>query len=284
MLLIEICYNEKNKIKKEWMYMITCNVYVGESETKYEGQYEFKNDCLEVEVFNYHASNEEYVSIGTNIKYKEITIVDLRNKMFAFSPVFHNVGVTFALTQYEKYKADFYMTTGQVDNIDAFSRDMKIRTLTLYHPMLMQCFANPALQITHRESEVNYKVIKNSEKKIVEIQENNIREIEFGGRCIYSKKNNGQTINIDAENYAKIYLMQPINYEEILIYINEFDVFMNTYCPSGLHSYATWVTTNGDKCFEVVHKLLGKDKFYIKSIHKPVKLDFFEYMERMYKK
>lgn len=263
--------------------MNKCSVYISDSAKQYEGQYEFIDDCLEVEIFNYYTPSEEYTSIGDNVKYKKITIVDLRNKVFAFSPVFYNISVTFALTQYEKYKTDFYMMTGQADSVKCFSSDMKIDTLILYHPMLTQCFTNPALQVTHNESEVNYKVINNSEKKIVEIQENNIEKIEFGGRCICSKKNNGQLINIETDNYAKIYFVQPINYKELLMYVNEFDVFMNAYCPSGLHSYATRITTNEGSCFEVIHELLGNEKFCDKIIYHPVKLDFWEYIESMYK-
>ena len=263
--------------------MNKCSVYICESKTEYEGQYEFMNAGMEVEIFNYHAPSEENVSIGDEVKYKEITIVDLRNRVFVFSPVFYNVGVTYALTQYEKYKTDFYFTTGKVDSVDSFSCNMKMSTLKMYHPLLMQCFNNPALQVSCGESEMNYKVIKNSDKKVVEIQNNNIKKIEFGGKCTYSRKNNGQLITIEAENYATIYLDEPITYKDLLMYIKEFDVLVNAYCPSGLHSYATYITTIEGKSFEVIHKLLGKEKFCDKIIHQPVKLNFFEYIERMYK-
>lgn len=263
--------------------MNKCSVYICESKTEYEGQYEFMNAGMEVEIFNYHAPSEENVSIGDEVKYKEITIVDLRNRVFVFSPVFYNVGVTYALTQYEKYKTDFYFTTGKVDSVDSFSCNMKMSTLKMYHPLLMQCFNNPALQVSCGESEMNYKVIRNSDKKVVEIQNNNIKKIEFGGKCTYSRKNNGQLITIEAENYATIYLDEPITYKDLLMYIKEFDVLVNAYCPSGLHSYATYITTIEGKSFEVIHKLLGKEKFCDKIIHQPVKLNFFEYIERMYK-
>lgn len=58
------------------------------------------------------------------------------------------------------------------------------------------------------------------------------------------------------------------------MYIKEFDVLVNAYCPSGLHSYATYITTIEGKSFEVIHKLLGKEKFCDKIIHQPVKLNF----------
>lgn len=35
--------------------MNKCSVYICESKTEYEGQYEFMNAGMEVEIFNYHA-------------------------------------------------------------------------------------------------------------------------------------------------------------------------------------------------------------------------------------
>lgn len=268
---------------EELINMNKCKVYIGNHDTGYEGQYEFVDNFLEVEIFQYYASNDDYVHPGENVKYKEITIVDLRNKVFAFSPLFYNVGITFALMQYEKYKTDFYFKTGQVESVEAFSSEMKINKLIIYNPILAQCFTNPALQITYNEKEVDYKIINDSEKKVIEVQENNIEKMEFGGKCTYSRLNNGQLINIEVESYAKVYLLQPITYEEFLMYINEFDVFINAYCLGELRSYSTLVTTNEDKCFEVVHKLLGKEKFCKKTLYKPVNMGFFKYIETMYK-
>lgn len=41
--------------------MNKCSVYICESKTEYEGQYEFMNAGMEVEIFNYHAPSEENV-------------------------------------------------------------------------------------------------------------------------------------------------------------------------------------------------------------------------------
>lgn len=263
--------------------MNKCSVYIGSNDTQYEGQYEFVDDFLEVEVFHYHAPCDDCVNIGENVKYKEITIVDLRNKVFVFSPWFYNVETTFALTQYEKYKTEFYFKTEQVDCVGMFSSDMKINKLIIYNPVLAQCFTNPAIQITYNNREVNYKIINDPERKIIEIQHNNIDKIEFGGKCTYSRLNNGQLINIEAESYAKIHLVKSITYEELLEYVKEFDVIMNTYCLNELHSYSTLIITDENKCFDAIHKLLGKEKYSKKRLYRPVKIEFFEYIESMYK-
>ena len=90
--------------------MNKCEVYIGEDEKCYEGQYEIEDNSIEVEVFNYHSSQDERVPIGSFVNYKNIRIVDLRNKIFLFSPTFYNAGLTIGLTQYEKFKTDFYLS------------------------------------------------------------------------------------------------------------------------------------------------------------------------------
>lgn len=263
--------------------MNICSIHMSNSQIEYEGQYEFIDDYLEVEVYNYHASSSEYAHVGENVKYKEFTIVDLRNKVFIFSPAFYNVGVTFALTQYEKYRTNFYFKSGQIDSAEYSLDDIYIRKIILYNPILTQCYENPAFRVTYNMDEINYKVINNAEKNIVEIQESNIEKIEFGGRCTYSNLNNGQQVNIEAENYAVICLINPIKYEDLLMYINEFDIIMNAYCLNRMRSYSTLIITHEDKCFEVVHRLLGKERFCKNTIRRPIKMDFFEYMKTMYK-
>lgn len=160
---------------------------------------------------------------------------------------------------------------------------MKLSSLTLCHPMLIQCFDNPSLKITFDNKEANYKIIKKPEKKIIDIQANNIEKLEYSAVCFYLEKNNRQLINIESENYAKIYFATPINYKNVLEYVNEFDIFMNTYSPIGLHSYENHITTVDGKCFNMIHKKLGKEKYYRKIVHKPVKIGFFDYMEKCIK-
>ena len=41
--------------------MNKCSVYIGSNDTQYEGQYEFVDDFLEVEVFHYHAPCDDCV-------------------------------------------------------------------------------------------------------------------------------------------------------------------------------------------------------------------------------
>ena len=128
-----------------------------------------------------------------------------------------------------------------------------------------------------------YRQILNPNKKTIEINKNNIDCLEFGGRSNSILNNDNLNDSIEWENNVKIKLNQPIKCEEILKYINEFDVIINSYCLLGLHSYTTYIITTDNKCFDVKHKLLCKDKYCEKVLYQPVKMNFFEYVEKMYK-
>lgn len=52
--------------------MNKCEVYIGEDEICYEGQYEIEGNSVEVEVFNYHSSQTERVPIGSFVNHKNI--------------------------------------------------------------------------------------------------------------------------------------------------------------------------------------------------------------------
>lgn len=263
--------------------MNKCEVYIGEDETCYEGQYEIEGNSVEVEVFNYHSSQTERVPIGSFVNHKNIKILDLRNKIFLFSPAFYNAGLTIGLTQYEKFKTDFYLSTNIYIDSDALTPDIKVSALKIYNPMLIHCFKNCTLSISYNSNELIYKIDKTAETKEVMINANNISKIEFGDEVSSSNKNSNQLISIESENYVKIYFSQPISYEEILEYIKEFDVFVDAYCLTGMRSYKTYIITSEGKIFDVVNKLLGKEKYFKNTPHNLVKMNFFDFMESMYK-
>lgn len=257
-------------------------VYVGKEQKEYEGQYVFEENNLKVEIVNYYSEGNDVTAIGEEVKYKEIKIVDLRNKVFAYSPVFYNVGVSFALTQYETFQTDFYFISENVELEKYLTSDIKISGIILYHPALIQCFKCKSLQWSSDGKELVYKIIRESEKDFHEIKKDNVDKIEFGSICRCSNRNSGQSITIDTENFVKIYLEKVIDYESLLQYINEFDIYMNVYCPINLRSYKTEITTDDGKTIRVMHRLLGEEKYYAKHIFKPVKENFFEYIKKMY--
>ena len=264
--------------------MTKCDVYFEGDEKRYEGQYELDGINIELEVFNHRLLKEDYVPVGSQINYRGITIIDLRNKAFFFSPAFRNEGFTIALTQYEKFKTDFYLSTSTVEDVEGYSDEIKVSVLEIYNPMLIHCFRNQSLVITINEVEANYRIIKNQEPVKIEIKANNVEYIEFDDRVEFCNKNNNQTISIEAENFAKIYFSEPVECDDILQYVKEFDVIVDAYCLTGMRSYKTYICTPEGKRYSMVNKLLGEDKYYKKAIYNIVKCDFFEYVSKMYKK
>ncbi len=90
--------------------------------------------------------------------------------------------------------------------------------------------------------------------------------------------------DVETENYVKIYMVSPIECDDILQYINEFDVYINAYYPTGLHSYKTEIITEDGIPYSVVHKLSGKEKYCRLQVFVPIKNTFMEYIEKMYTK
>ena len=175
------------------------------------------------------------------------------------------------------------MSTNIYTDSDALTPDIKVSALKIYNPMLIHCFKNCTLSISYNSNELIYKIDKTAETKEVMINANNISKIEFGDEVSSSNKNSNQLISIESENYVKIYFSQSISYEEILEYIKEFDVFVDAYCLTGMRSYKTYIITSEGKIFDVVNKLLGKEKYFKNTPYNLVKMNFFDFMESMYK-
>jgi len=258
-----------------------CTVYTIDKSSSFEGEYTFDDNQLEITIYNY--SSNSFLSDNSTVEYKEFIIEDLKNKIFMYSPVFYNNGTTFALTYYEVFRTNFYFKTESYQNSDEFIADMSIRAIRFFHPLLIHNFTNPCLHIDKNENTINCKLNTKSETKTIPIQNNNVETLVFGGVYNYSLKNYRQSLSIETENYVEIVLSDTISYDDLLSYVNEFDVFISIYSPTKLRTYETQVRSGSGKLLTVVHKLLGKEKYYNKPVHQPVKLGFFEYIEKAYK-
>ena len=207
--------------------------------------------------------------------YKEFIIEDLKNKVFMYSPVFYNNGTTFDLTYYETFRTNFYFKTESYQNSDEFIADMSIRAIRFFHPLLIHNFTNPCLQIDKNENIINCNLNTQSETKTITIQNNNVESLVLGGVYNYSVKNYRQSLSIETENYVEIVLSDPISYDDLLSYVNEFDVFISIYSPTKLRTYATQFRADSGKLLTVVHKLLILLKMIITiSYLLPLKIRF----------
>ena len=270
-------YTALNK-EKEKNNMSSCSVTIDEKE--YDGEYTIDDGKIQVEIYNYSSGTN--IENGEFVKYKEIEIYDLRNKTYIYSPTFYHISETWSLAQYETFKTDFYFQTSRQESFGGFEEKTKIKTITFYHPMFIHYFKNPCLFVKKDDKQLTCTLNLKSDNNEISIRNNNIDKIVFGGVYSYSIKNENKEINIEADNYAEIVLDSPIEYEAVLEYINEFDVFVNAYYPIGQRSYKTFVKTVEDKNYILQHKLLGKEEQYTKAKHKFTKLNFFDFIQKMY--
>ncbi len=253
---------------------------VSSGDEEYFCDYKIEEE-LEVDIYNCDVDTED----DSSVTYKGILLKDLRNSQFYYSPVFYYTQETWSMASFQQFRSNFYFYTGKIENVDELNENIRIKAITFYNPMLIHYFTNPSLGIKKNDKEVTYILkLKDADKKEIIINHNNVEKIEFGSTVSSREKNNHQTINIEGENYVKIYFINVIGYEDILSYISEMDSFINAYYPTGLRSYETTVHTESGKVFRLYHKLLGKEKYYNKATHRPIKTNFFAYLETLYKK
>ena len=258
--------------------MSSCVVKIDSQE--YDGEYEIEDRKAKVEIYNFSSGTS--VANGEFVRYKEIEVYDLRNKIYIYSPTFYHTSESWGLTQYETFETNFFLQTSRQENFSGLSETTRIKSITFYHPMLIHYFNNPCLFIKSCENEINCTLNLKSDTHEISIQRNNVEKVIFGGVYSYSLKNERRNLNIETENYAEIVFSSPIEYEQLLEYINEFDVFVNAYYPIGKRSYKTFIKIVDEKNYVLTHKLLGDDKEYTKATHALTKLNFFDFIEKMY--
>ncbi len=256
-----------------------CKITLCESLEEFEGEYEI-GESLEVNVFN-RSLKQEAINFST-VTYKELLISDLKNRCFMYSPVFYNAGTFISLGYYERYRTNFYFKTTNREDAERLSKDLKINTITFEHPALSWCFNNPAITVKTNDNKISVEINQDSPTYTISVNKRNIEKIVLGGAYNMSSKYNECAIDITAKNYAKLYLVDSIEYDQLLSYVNEFDALINAYAPTGLRSYKTHIGTENDIDFEMIHKLLGNVQYYDKQIQFPIAMKFDEYLKHAY--
>lgn len=232
--------------------MSSCKVYIDEEE--YFGEYHIDNENLCVDIYDYFNDTEEDDFSGN----KEMIICDYRNSQFFYSSTFYCSRKTYGLAQYETFQTNFYLNTSRYENIENFSFDFKVKSLTFYHPLFINFFTSQTLKTKHSDDKIEVTLKTKYDSKEVLIQKNNIELMSFGEAFSYKRKREKRQLVIETENYVKLSLMEPILFENILSYINEFDIIVNSYLPTGVRSYKIVINTDEDKTYRLFHKRIAK--------------------------
>lgn len=264
--------------------MTKCEVYVDGKLEKYEGQYEIIDNNIVVEIFNYTDKEQNSTKIGSDVAYKEIIVLDFSNNRYMYSIRFYNCGIHYGLFTSEKCRTDLYFESNNYESIEYFSNEMRFSEIKVYNALLCHCFGNNALEISSKEDEMNYKINKKPRAKTITIGINNIEKMEINTRATWTQKDNNYSVHIDTEYYARLYLKEPVGYQELISYINELDVMIGSYVLMQVHSYETCVKVSSGVEFKLIHRHLSKDKRIKCPNHKPIKAEFEKYLGDVYKK
>lgn len=261
--------------------MSNCIVLIDNKE--YDGEYSIEEKHLEVIVYDYSWDIESFF-VESKVNYIEAAVHDYRNKEFLFSSAFFVSKINCGNSQYVILQTNFYYQTEKGESATEFSPSKaEFMSMTFYHPILIQLFTNPCLSVSVDDKEVNGKLILDSEKKEFIIQNNNIMKIEFGGVHSFSLNKHWSSLNINTDNYIRIYFVKPIREDDLYAYAKEFDAYINVYCPLGLRSHKANVTTTDDKTYSIIHRDLGETDYFEKPFSPFVKIDFLSFLENIYK-
>lgn len=261
--------------------MSEISVFFDNSDKEYEADYEVGKG-LEVKIYNIPPKSGVTTS---TIDYDEITIIDNKNKKFYYSPSFYITGETLGpISCFKKYNSNFYFETSNPVAINDFNKNMKIKSIRLFNPMLIYYFNNPCLIREQKDNNLKYFIdFNNKEEKEIILNENNISKIVFSGTAKVTDINYNQDISINTENYLELELIEAISCDEILSYVYEFDVFMNAYTFTRQRSYKVIVKTENGYDYLVKHNSFGENKFYKGMIYRPINMNFFEFIPHIYK-
>ena len=75
--------------------MSSCVVKIDSQE--YDGEYEIEDRKAKVEIYNFSSGTS--LANGEFVRYKEIEVYDLRNKIYIYSPTFYHTSESWGLTQ-----------------------------------------------------------------------------------------------------------------------------------------------------------------------------------------
>lgn len=177
--------------------MSSCKVYIDGQE--YSGEYNIENENLCVDIYDYFNDIEEDDFSGN----KEMIICDYRNNQYFYSSTFSCCKKAYGMAQYETFQTNFYLNTSRYENIENFSFDFKVKSLTFYHPLFINFFSNKALKTKQFDDKIEVTLKTKYDPKQVLIQKNNIEFISFGEIFSYKRKREKRQLVIETENHVK---------------------------------------------------------------------------------
>lgn len=259
--------------------MTSCTVYSFVDNKNYQGEYSIEYNKLEVDIYDYPHFFGNDLSEG---KYESLLIIDERNKSYLMSNHFYYAGSTIGIKSFEKRRTSYFIRTGKYEDVELLKNELSIKAFKIYHSSLVHCFHNPSFQSEPTKDQIIYRLVNQPTGNKIDININNIESIEFTGEYKSAGHNGNQNIEINIENYIRITLTEPVDCDDLLNYIKESEVFINAYIPTQKRAHKIHVITIDNHCYELTHKDIGADT-YEKFPHKPVKMNFFEFFEKMYK-
>ena len=161
--------------------MKICNIDIKDYGDDIHGSYDY-DSILQIELYNFYTSKKEGTSYSSEIEYREMIIKDYKNDSYIYSPYSKHIKKTYSRLYYENFVSDFFFKSSKPEAIDEFSKQLKIKKIIFYHPLFIHLFNNVSLLRKENRRKRTFDLLKKPNKKIIEINENNIKEIEISSK------------------------------------------------------------------------------------------------------
>lgn len=198
---------------------------------KYDCQYEIKNNGIEI-IVNYDITDEipennglRILTNSTKFKNMDILIIDYyKGVNYLLKNAYYSGGSTVSGTPDGGYKTKFFSNIYFYDK--KYERlyeieDNNIKKIKIYSNIINDFIGYPSLSQEKSDKEYVIRLKKDTEKKSIEINENNIKSLKISDDWIKKEDLRNNEINIKLDGFIEIELNDNINYDDTNNYVYE---------------------------------------------------------------
>lgn len=262
-------------------------------EKKYDCQYEFKNDGIEV-IVNYDIMDEipvingmRILGKGTKFNKRDILIIDNLTKMNYLLKKTYCNGHTEVLGTPDggcktKFFTRYYFKCGDYEKLFDISDDKKIKKIRIYSKVINELIGYPSVLKDENKNELIIKLKKAVKKKKIDINNNNITYIEVSDTWKSEINRETNKIDINLNGYIEINLYEDIEYDTVYEYVNELIIYLQLLKPNTFNINKIMVEIN-NTFFELCIPING-GKYNNSYADNSVKEDLLQFLVKCYTK
>lgn len=258
----------------------------------YRCEYNLKSDEFEVSI-EYDIKQEvdpvngvRYFSSTTQYKKRDIIIVDHKNRA---NYLLKNAICRGQSSVYGSpdggYNTKFvcltYFKHSNFEKLFDLPSIPKIKKIKIYSYLINDIIGNPSLSRIENKDDYIIKLKRESQKKTIDINQHNIRNLTVGDYWCCKKNNDKNNIEISLDGYIEVDFFKRVNYDDLHEYIYELIVYMQLLKPDKFDITKIIVYIN-DIQYQICIPIRYIEKIKRTNIEVSVKDDILSYLSKCY--